>query len=132
MLTFQIEKEKEISPWCRTNRNFIPFIDSLHWSLLVICHPGDAANFKGKFLLNEACHKSLEHNQFLIPLGCHISDDDVLKSLRVPCILHLDSIKGSHTGLKKIVQRYPLCLMRVCVYLFIICYHLRFYKLISH
>lgn len=58
---------------------FIPVNFNLHWSLLVICHPGDAVNFK---------------------------DDDVLKSLRVPCILHMDSIKGSHTGLKNIVQSY--------------------------
>ncbi|KAK2977973.1 hypothetical protein RJ640_023511 [Escallonia rubra] len=36
------------------------------------------------------------------------ANEDVQKSLKVPCILHMDSIKGSHTGLKGLVQRY-LC-----------------------
>ncbi|KAH7524745.1 probable ubiquitin-like-specific protease 2B isoform X2 [Ziziphus jujuba] len=58
---------------------FIPINFNLHWSLIVICHPGDVAKFK---------------------------DGDIDKSVKVPCILHMDSIKGSHTGLKNLVQSY--------------------------
>ncbi|XP_015893774.3 probable ubiquitin-like-specific protease 2A isoform X2 [Ziziphus jujuba] len=58
---------------------FIPVNYSLHWSLLVICHPGEVANFE-------------------------VSEG----SSRVPCILHMDSIRGSHRGLKNLVQSY-LC-----------------------
>ncbi|KAE9458848.1 hypothetical protein C3L33_09241, partial [Rhododendron williamsianum] len=32
-------------------------------------------------------------------------NEDMEKPLKVPCILHMDSIKGSHTGLKDLVQR---------------------------
>ncbi|KAF3435089.1 hypothetical protein FNV43_RR22176 [Rhamnella rubrinervis] len=60
---------------------FIPVNYSLHWSLLVICHPGEVANFKD--VGSESSHK-------------------------VPCILHMDSIRGSHKGLKNLVQSY-LC-----------------------
>ncbi|KAJ0078391.1 hypothetical protein Patl1_37127 [Pistacia atlantica] len=62
---------------------FIPVNYSLHWSLIVICHPGEVAYFKGKMLI----------------------DDEIEKSTKVPCILHMDSIKGSHRGLKDLVQR---------------------------
>uniref|UniRef100_A0A5B6Z6G2 Putative ubiquitin-like-specific protease 2B isoform X2 n=1 Tax=Davidia involucrata TaxID=16924 RepID=A0A5B6Z6G2_DAVIN len=58
---------------------FIPVNFNYHWSLIVICHPGEVAEFQ---------------------------DEDVEKSLKVPCILHMDSIKGSHTGLKDLVQSY--------------------------
>ncbi|XP_031263904.1 probable ubiquitin-like-specific protease 2A isoform X2 [Pistacia vera] len=58
---------------------FIPVNYSLHWSLIVICHPGEVAYFK---------------------------DDEIEKSTKVPCILHMDSIKGSHRGLKDLVQSY--------------------------
>ncbi|KAJ8762611.1 hypothetical protein K2173_008050 [Erythroxylum novogranatense] len=58
---------------------FIPVNFNLHWSLLVICHPGEVASFK---------------------------DEEPGKSLRVPCILHMDSIKGTHAGLKTLVQSY--------------------------
>lgn len=30
---------------------------------------------------------------------------DVMESPKVPCILHMDSLKGSHGGLKNIIQR---------------------------
>ncbi|PKU77578.1 putative ubiquitin-like-specific protease 2B [Dendrobium catenatum] len=52
--------------------------DSLHWSLLVICHPGEIITFR---------------------------DDDLKSSPKVPCILHMDSIIGSHSGLKDLIQR---------------------------
>ncbi|KAG5045434.1 hypothetical protein GLYMA_06G095600v4 [Glycine max] len=58
---------------------FIPVNFNLHWSLIVICHPGELVNFNDKELDN---------------------------SLKVPCILHMDSIKGSHSGLKNLVQSY--------------------------
>ncbi|KAJ0964332.1 hypothetical protein J5N97_029454 [Dioscorea zingiberensis] len=60
---------------------FIPVNFNLHWSLLVICHPGEVVNFK---------------------------DFGTKESSKVPCILHMDSIKGSHSGLKNIIQSY-LC-----------------------
>ncbi|KAL1344707.1 hypothetical protein AAHE18_08G065700 [Arachis hypogaea] len=58
---------------------FIPVNFNLHWSLIVICHPGEVVNF---------------------------NDKERDKSLKVPCILHMDSIKGSHCGLKNLVQSY--------------------------
>ncbi|KAK7351234.1 hypothetical protein VNO77_10531 [Canavalia gladiata] len=58
---------------------FIPVNFSLHWSLIVICHPGEVVNF---------------------------NDKELDKTLKVPCILHMDSIKGSHAGLKNLVQSY--------------------------
>ncbi|KAL4362506.1 hypothetical protein GQ457_04G003530 [Hibiscus cannabinus] len=58
---------------------FIPVNYSLHWSLIVICHPGEVANFKDGKAENL-------HN--------------------VPCILHMNSIRGSHRGLKNLFQSY--------------------------
>ncbi|XP_023546146.1 probable ubiquitin-like-specific protease 2B isoform X1 [Cucurbita pepo subsp. pepo] len=60
---------------------FIPINFNLHWSLMVICHPGEVARY---------------------------SDEDLTKSMKVPCILHMDSIKGSHAGLKNLIQSYLL------------------------
>lgn len=60
---------------------FIPVNYNLHWSLLVICYPGEVGNF---------------------------NDENVEKSLKVPCILHMDSIRGSHMGLKDLIQSYLL------------------------
>ncbi|KAB5568765.1 hypothetical protein DKX38_002558 [Salix brachista] len=58
---------------------FIPVNFNLHWSLLVICHPGEVAGVK---------------------------DEETAKTVKVPCILHMDSIKGTHAGLKNLVQSY--------------------------
>lgn len=58
---------------------FIPVNFSLHWSLIVICHPGEVAEYE---------------------------DEHIEKLPKVPCILHMDSIKGSHRGLKNIFQSY--------------------------
>ncbi|KAF7817030.1 putative ubiquitin-like-specific protease 2B [Senna tora] len=58
---------------------FIPVNFNLHWSLIVICHPGEVVTF------NEECLDEL---------------------LRVPCILHMDSIKGSHSGLQNLIRSY--------------------------
>uniref|UniRef100_A0A2N9FA67 Ubiquitin-like protease family profile domain-containing protein n=1 Tax=Fagus sylvatica TaxID=28930 RepID=A0A2N9FA67_FAGSY len=58
---------------------FIPINFNLHWSLIVICHPGEVAR---------------------------LEDEDLDKSAKVPCILHMDSIKGSHTGIKNLIQSY--------------------------
>ncbi|KAF3334345.1 putative ubiquitin-like-specific protease 2B isoform X4 [Carex littledalei] len=59
---------------------FIPVNFNLHWSLLVICHPGEIVELRS----------------------------DVMESPKVPCILHMDSLKGSHGGLKNIIQSYLL------------------------
>ncbi|KAI3758344.1 hypothetical protein L6452_05904 [Arctium lappa] len=58
---------------------FIPVNYNYHWSLVVFCHLGDVATY---------------------------NDEDVIESMKVPCILHMDSIRGSHTGLKGLVQSY--------------------------
>ncbi|KAK9994292.1 hypothetical protein SO802_023995 [Lithocarpus litseifolius] len=58
---------------------FIPINFNLHWSLIVICHPGEVARLK---------------------------DEDLDESPKVPCILHMDSIKGNHTGIKTLIQSY--------------------------
>ncbi|KAB2042659.1 hypothetical protein ES319_D02G231200v1 [Gossypium barbadense] len=66
---------------------FIPVNYSLHWSLIVICHTGEVANFRGKTLI------------------C-LADDGTENLLNVPCILHMNSIRGSHRGLKNLFQSY--------------------------
>ncbi|XP_058746355.1 probable ubiquitin-like-specific protease 2B [Vicia villosa] len=58
---------------------FIPVNFNLHWSLIVICHPGEVVN---------------------------VNDRELDKSLKIPCILHMDSVKGYHNNLKDIVQSY--------------------------
>ncbi|XP_027774375.1 probable ubiquitin-like-specific protease 2A isoform X2 [Solanum pennellii] len=60
---------------------FIPVNFSLHWSLIVICHPGEVVTFR---------------------------EEEMEKSSRVPCILHMDSIRGTHKGLKNLIQSYLL------------------------
>ncbi|MBA0842659.1 hypothetical protein Goarm_002469, partial [Gossypium armourianum] len=64
---------------------FIPVNYSLHWSLIVICHPGEVAKLKGKLIMDYDATENL---------------------LKVPCILHMDSIRGSHRGLKNLFQSY--------------------------
>ncbi|WOG91558.1 hypothetical protein DCAR_0310807 [Daucus carota subsp. sativus] len=58
---------------------FVPVNFNYHWSLIVICHPGEVADFQ---------------------------DSDARKTLKLPCILHMDSIRGSHSGLKGLIQSY--------------------------
>ena len=88
-------------------RSFCALIVSLHWSLIVICHLGEVAKHNGKFLFDCAmCISSLLHPVIYILFPC--SDGESGNSLKVPCILHMDSIKGSHTGLKNLIQRYLL------------------------
>ncbi|CAN6542888.1 unnamed protein product [Malus baccata var. baccata] len=58
---------------------FIPINFNLHWSLIVISHLGEVPKHNG---------------------------GDSRNLLKVPCILHMDSIKGSHTGLKNLIQSY--------------------------
>ncbi|CAN0921165.1 Probable ubiquitin-like-specific protease 2A [Linum grandiflorum] len=60
---------------------FIPVNYSFHWSLIVICHPGEVAVPKGTYDRRE-------------------------KTAKIPCILHMDSIQGSHKGLKNLFQSY--------------------------
>ncbi|XP_051118188.1 probable ubiquitin-like-specific protease 2B isoform X2 [Andrographis paniculata] len=58
---------------------FIPVNYNYHWSLIVICYFGEIANYE---------------------------DVEGRKSARVPCILHMDSFRGSHIGLKDLMQSY--------------------------
>lgn len=58
---------------------FIPVNSSLHWSLIVICHPGEVENLR---------------------------DEEMGKLYKKPCILHMDSIRGSHTGLQNLIRGY--------------------------
>ncbi|CAA2979671.1 probable ubiquitin-like-specific protease 2A isoform X1 [Olea europaea subsp. europaea] len=58
---------------------FIPVNSSLHWSLIVICHPGEVENLR---------------------------DEEMGELYKKPCILHMDSIKGSHTGLQNLIKGY--------------------------
>ncbi|CAN6309899.1 unnamed protein product [Urochloa humidicola] len=58
---------------------FIPVNFNLHWTLIVICYPGEVAASE---------------------------DGNAKLSAKLPCILHMDSLKGSHTGLKDIIQSY--------------------------
>ncbi|XP_075511183.1 putative ubiquitin-like-specific protease 2A isoform X2 [Primulina tabacum] len=59
----------------------IPVNFSSHWSLIVICHPGKVANCK---------------------------ENDMDDSSEMPCILHMDSLQGSHRGFEKLIQNYLL------------------------
>ncbi|GJS65455.1 probable ubiquitin-like-specific protease 2B isoform X1 [Tanacetum coccineum] len=58
---------------------FIPVNYNYHWSLIVICHLGEVATY---------------------------DDGDANESNKLPCVLHMDSIRGSHAGLKGLVQSY--------------------------
>ncbi|XP_012838859.1 PREDICTED: probable ubiquitin-like-specific protease 2B isoform X1 [Erythranthe guttata] len=58
---------------------FIPVNYNYHWSLIVICYFGEVASYK------------------------EVEDG---KSERVPCILHMDSLRGNHVGLKDLIQSY--------------------------
>ncbi|KXZ45867.1 hypothetical protein GPECTOR_50g661 [Gonium pectorale] len=55
---------------------FLPVHDHLHWSLLLICHPGN-------MVANE---------RYMLP------GDTFDPELAAPCMLHLDSLEGSHTA----------------------------------
>ncbi|XP_014518869.1 probable ubiquitin-like-specific protease 2A isoform X4 [Vigna radiata var. radiata] len=59
----------------------IPINYSFHWSLIAICHPGEVT-----------CYQ----------------DEEMNESSKIPCILHMDSLQGTHKGLKNIFQSY-LC-----------------------
>ncbi|XP_063935528.1 probable ubiquitin-like-specific protease 2A isoform X2 [Daucus carota subsp. sativus] len=71
---------------------FIPVNFSSHWSLIVICHPAEVANLKDEEMQKLANREVKEVKEFC----------------KVPCILHMDSIKGSHRGLEKLFQGYLL------------------------
>ncbi|XP_024976442.1 probable ubiquitin-like-specific protease 2B isoform X1 [Cynara cardunculus var. scolymus] len=58
---------------------FIPVNYNYHWSLIVMCHLGEVATYK---------------------------DEDVTKLIKVSCVLHMDSLRGTHTGLKDLMQSY--------------------------
>ncbi|KAL8541828.1 hypothetical protein ACS0TY_002907 [Phlomoides rotata] len=64
-----------------TDYIFVPVNFSLHWSLIIICHPGKVA---------------------------YLRDKVIDASPMVPCILHMDSIRGSHGGLENLIRCYLL------------------------
>nr|KAJ0212017.1 hypothetical protein LSAT_V11C400227230 [Lactuca sativa] len=59
---------------------FIPVNYNYHWSLIVMCHLGEVAKYK--------------------------DEEDVTELIKVPCVLHMDPIRGSHTGLKGLMKSY--------------------------
>ena len=80
--------------------------------MLVVCHPGEVATFRGKSLCVNLFTSSYKYH-FVVNcffLFVCFADDDIKESSKVPCILHMDSIKGSHSGLKNIIQRF------VCIF----------------
>ncbi|CAH8384557.1 unnamed protein product [Eruca vesicaria subsp. sativa] len=74
---------------------FIPINFSFHWSLIIICHPGELVTSSGK--VNSLCYYLCSFYNSL-KINDHSAADEVENPSRVPCILHLDSIKGSHKG----------------------------------
>ncbi|KAG8369178.1 hypothetical protein BUALT_Bualt15G0124200 [Buddleja alternifolia] len=64
---------------------FIPVNYNLHWSLIIICYFGEVAGYKGKLI------------------STNVEDENLV---RVPCILHMDSLRGNHEGLKDLIQSY--------------------------
>ncbi|PIM97701.1 Ulp1 peptidase [Handroanthus impetiginosus] len=58
---------------------FIPVNYNYHWSLIVICYFGEVGSYE---------------------------DAEDNNSVKVPCILHMDSFRGSHLGLKDLIQSY--------------------------
>lgn len=68
----------------------IPVNFSFHWSLIVICHPAEVANLKDEELKKLANPEEKEMEELC----------------KMPCILHMDSLKGSHRGLRKLFQGY--------------------------
>ncbi|KAI3448230.1 hypothetical protein Pfo_004895 [Paulownia fortunei] len=108
------EAFKHVRKWTR-NVNlfekdyiFIPVNFSLHWSLIVICHPGVVANLRGMVSL----HYLLQFINLIIAtfstskLQYRCADKDVDDSSKVPCILHMDSIRGSHRGFENLIRSY--------------------------
>ncbi|GKA85712.1 probable ubiquitin-like-specific protease 2B isoform X3 [Tanacetum coccineum] len=58
---------------------FIPVNYNYHWSLIVMCHLGEVATYQ---------------------------DEDVTKLSKVSCVLHMDPIRGNHTGLNGLMKSY--------------------------
>ncbi|KAG4937599.1 hypothetical protein JHK85_052518 [Glycine max] len=79
---------QRVSTWGRkvnlfkTDYIFIPINYSLHWSLIVICHPAEVMT----------CYR----------------DEETKGSPKEACILHMDSRKGIHVHLQNVFQSY-LC-----------------------
>ncbi|KAL7586649.1 hypothetical protein Lser_V15G40442 [Lactuca serriola] len=55
-------------------------VRNYHWSLIVTCHLREVAKYK--------------------------DEEDVTELIKVPCVLHMDPIRGSHTDLKCLMQSY--------------------------
>ncbi|GJS79154.1 probable ubiquitin-like-specific protease 2B isoform X2 [Tanacetum coccineum] len=61
------------------NDTIIDFYINYHWSLIVMCHLGEVATYQ---------------------------DEDVTKLSKVSCVLHMDPIRGNHTGLNGLMKSY--------------------------
>lgn len=53
---------------------------------------------------------------FVLMIYCFLPDDDIKEYSKVPCILHMDSIKGSHSGLKNIIQRFVYLFLNLNIF----------------
>ncbi|KAL7611206.1 hypothetical protein Lser_V15G13415 [Lactuca serriola] len=62
------------------NDTIIDFYVNYHWSLIVMCHLGEVVKY--------------------------MDEEDVTELIKVPYVLHMDPIRGSHTGLKGLMQSY--------------------------
>lgn len=64
------------------------------------------ANYQGKlFSTIKYLVKDFPLLDIVLFLLGHVLDVEDDKSLRVPCILHMDSLRGNHVGLKDLIQR---------------------------
>lgn len=78
----------------------------LHWSLIVICHPNKMLNINDEFLNLSYQVTYFKHSFLKEYFMIHISDKKPKKTLRTPCILHPNSVKGYHNNLKDLVRMY--------------------------
>lgn len=81
------------------------FLDaSFHWSLIAICHPGEVTCYQGKIFPFSYSSIVIRTILLLYLFDC-IVDEEMNESSKIPCILHMDSLQGTHKGLKNIFQR---------------------------
>ena len=71
-----------------------------------MCHLGEVATYRGlSFIFLISRHACI--SKVIIPILklCSCLDEDVTKLSKVPCVLHMDPIRGNHTGLNGLMQR---------------------------
>ncbi|THG11502.1 hypothetical protein TEA_012999 [Camellia sinensis var. sinensis] len=94
-------------------KNRFHFFNSFFFRKLADLDRGPSRACKGRAAFQRV-HKwtrkvnLFEKDYIFIPVNFsnHSADEDVKKLSKVPCILHMDSIKGSHRGLKNLIQSY--------------------------